>query len=197
MVVGSRSRSERAVEFSVDRPATDAFATLGLPRRYEIDVPVLEARYRELQRALHPDRHIGAGASQRRLSLSKAVEVNEAYRVLKDDLKRADALLAHHAIGLPIDAPAADSEFLMEVMDLREALSDAKHRGDRPRVKTLAATVHALHASTRIALVAAFDALSDVPGRVALTQVSALIGRLKYYTRFLDEVSAIEEEALG
>jgi molecular chaperone HscB len=185
------------VDLAVDRPATDPFATLGLPWRYEIDVPVLEARYRELQRALHPDRHVGAGASQRRLSLSKAVEVNEAYRVLKDDLKRADVLLAHHAQRSPLPSSNADNDFLMEVMELREALSEAKHSGDYARVQELAATVHALHASTRSALVAAFDALSAVPVPEALAHVSALIGRLKYYTRFLDEVSVIEEEALG
>lgn len=173
------------------------FETLGLPPRYEIDVPLLEARYRDLQRALHPDRHAGAGASQRRMSLSKAVEVNEAYRVLRDDLKRADALLVHHAQSAPLPNATADSEFLMEVMELREALSEAKHAHDHARVRTLAATVEALHATTRKALVSAFEALPTAPEGEALAQVSALIGRLKYYARFLDEVSAIEEEALG
>src|SRR5262249_27402541 len=74
--------------------AMDPFATLGLPRRYEIDMQELETRYRELQKALHPDKHAGASASQRRLSLERAIQVNEAYRVLKDDLKRAEALVA-------------------------------------------------------------------------------------------------------
>ena len=34
----------------------DPFATLGLPARYDLAPPEIEQRYRELQKALHPDR---------------------------------------------------------------------------------------------------------------------------------------------
>jgi len=175
----------------------DPFATLGLPRRYEIDAQELEARYRELQKALHPDRHAGAGASARRLSLAKAVEVNEAYRTLKDELRRAEALLALH--GERPGAKAEDPEFLMEMLELREALDDAKASHDLGRVEALATTVVRSQAEVRAQLVAVLD---RAPEAAALSvteraRASALVGRLKYFARFVDEVSAIRDEALS
>ncbi len=79
----------------------DPFATLGLPRSYDVDLPAVEKTHRELSRALHPDRFVNAGASERREALSKAVEVNEAWRVVRDPIRRAEALLqlAGAAVG--------------------------------------------------------------------------------------------------
>src|SRR5882672_5104687 len=77
----------------------DPFSTLGLPRRYEVDMPQLETSYRELQKALHPDRHAGASASQRRMSLVRAVEVSEALGEAKQakDLPRVRRMAAEIA----------------------------------------------------------------------------------------------------
>jgi len=176
----------------------DPFATLGLPRRYEIDAGRLEANYRELQRALHPDRHAGASASQRRMSMLKAVEVNDAYRALKDDLRRAEALLALY------DGPGAqkrepqreDPEFLMEMLELREALGEARASNHAARVRELHAEVDVMQRKQRDALAAAFGSLSDAPTLMELDALRRSIGRLKYYRRFLDEVNALYEEGL-
>jgi molecular chaperone HscB len=175
----------------------DPFATLGLPRRYEIDMRQLETSYRELQKALHPDKHAGAGASQRRMSLLKAVEVNEAYRVLKDDLRRAEALLALYDAAAAREQGREDPEFLMEVLELREALGEAKAARDLEAVRRMAASVAQRAQDARSELVHAFDALPGAHGADELARVSGLIGRLKYFRRFLDEVSSIEEEALS
>jgi molecular chaperone HscB len=175
----------------------DPFATLGLPRRYELDRRELESRYRELQKALHPDKHAGASASERRMSLARAVEVNDAYRALKDDLRRAEALLALHGGQAPTDGGAADPEFLMQVMELREGLGDAKAGGDLERVRKLASEVEAMQREAREALVARFGDGASAPGEQDLQEAANLVSRLKYFKRFLDEVSVIEEEALG
>jgi molecular chaperone HscB len=166
----------------------DPFQTLGLPRAYTLDPSALEQRYRDLQRALHPDKHASGTPSARRLSLSKAVEVNEAYRVLKDDVRRAESLLA--LLGRAASETAADPELLMEVMELREALSEAKHEKDLARVRTLASDVTRRAARAQRELAAAFEA-ADLP------TAGARLSQLKYFKRFLDEVSVIEEEAIG
>lgn len=176
----------------------DPFATLGLPRRYEIDLPQLESRYRELQKALHPDRHAGASASQRRMSMLKAVEVNDAYRALKDDLRRAEALLVAYGDETNVQELREDPEFLMQMLELREALGEAKEGRDRGRVRELTAQVERMQRRAREELCNAFDALTDAP-RADAEQLEAarrVIGRLKYFRRFLDEVSASHEAEL-
>jgi molecular chaperone HscB len=162
----------------------DPFATLGLPRRYDLDLSELEQQYRNLQRTLHPDRHVGASASERRMTLGKAVEVNEAYRVLRDDIARAEALLSAQA------KQDADPALLMEVMELREALSEAKHARDTAAVRKLAEQVLRSQEAARTQLTAAFA--SSEQGTAA-----ACVSKLKYYRRFLDEVRVIEDEAQG
>src|SRR3984957_7438497 len=100
----------------------DPFAVLGIERRYDIDLGAVEKRHRELSRALHPDRYADAGAAERRLTLAKAVEVNEAWRTLRDPIARAEALfsLAGIAVGEQ-NEPQPSPALLMEAMHRREA----------------------------------------------------------------------------
>ncbi|HEX5657117.1 MAG TPA: Fe-S protein assembly co-chaperone HscB, partial [Polyangiales bacterium] len=63
---------------------------LGLTPAFDLDDKELEQRYRDLQRTLHPDRFAQAPASERRQALSRAVSVNDAYRTLRDPLKRGE-----------------------------------------------------------------------------------------------------------
>lgn len=171
----------------------DPFATLGLPRRYQLDMRQLEANYRELQRVLHPDRHAGASPSQRRMNLLKAVEVNEAYRALKNDLSRAEALLALQTAGAP-RAAAEEPDFLMEMLELREALSEAHAAADEAKLRTLSERIDSAAAAARTELTAAFDALPDNAASGPLAAVSKLLGRLKYFQRLRDEASALQTQ---
>jgi molecular chaperone HscB len=172
----------------------DPFATLGLPRRYEVDPHELETRYRELQRALHPDRHASESPAQRRLALAKAVEVNAAYRALRDDLARGEALLAlERGPGRSAERATESPEFLMEMLERREALGEARSARDAARVRAMADEIGALQGRASGELIAAFARGGDG----GLEQAARLLGRLKYYRRFLDEVAAIEDEVLA
>jgi molecular chaperone HscB len=138
------------------------------------------------------------------MSLSRAVEVNEAYRTLKDDLSRGKALLT--ALGSPQPESGATGEgdateppdpaFLMEVMELREALAEARAGADAATVARLAKRVSETMRETRAAVAARF-AEAEAGNQAALDQAAVLLSRMRYYRRFLDEVAVIEEEALG
>lgn len=175
----------------------DPFATLGLPKRYDLDLAELESRYRELQRALHPDRHAGASASVRRMSAQKTALVNDAYRMLRDDMRRAEALLAVHGGSAVRDDQVADPEFLMQMLELREQLGEAREAGDHGRVQALAAEVDALQNTARGQLRQAFESLSGQQSPGTLAQAADLVSRLKYFRRFLDEVRHHAEEHAG
>jgi molecular chaperone HscB len=176
----------------------DPFATLGIARRYELDEAELEARYRDLQREFHPDRHVQAPASARRSTLQKAVEINEAYRTLRDPQRRAECLLAllgGNAAAAASPDRSADPELLMEMMELREELSEAKAARDVAKVAALAGNVERAQREATRELARLFDQLSGEPAPSALLPVQQLVSRLKYYQRFLDEVAVFEDEA--
>jgi molecular chaperone HscB len=102
------------------------FELFELPVSFEVDLEDLALRYRELQRAVHPDRFANASAQEKRLSVQQAAQINEAFQVLKHPLSRARYLLEIN--GLPLDDTDTrmDPGFLMEQMELREALAEVR-----------------------------------------------------------------------
>ena len=95
----------------------DFFALFGLPARYEVDEAALDAAYRTVQSQAHPDRFANAGDAERRVAMQWAAHANEAYRTLRQPLKRAIYLL--HLRGVDIQAEsntAMAPEFLMQQM---------------------------------------------------------------------------------
>jgi molecular chaperone HscB len=171
----------------------DPFTTLGIERTFDIDLAAVEKTHRELSRALHPDRHAAGGATERRMALSKAIEVNEAWRVVKDPIRRAEALfrLAGVKVG-EANEPKADPEFLMDMMEQREALAEARATRD-------VAAAHELGARIETRAAAAERALSDgfrTAGGdgAALGSLVPRLGELRFYRRFLDEVSDLEDD---
>jgi molecular chaperone HscB len=103
------------------------FDLFGLPRSFSVDRHLLDARFRELQRTAHPDRFVNAADSERRLSAQQAIRINEAYRTLKDPLLRGRYLLELAGIDQDDEhRTTRDARFLMEQMELREALSEVR-----------------------------------------------------------------------
>jgi len=103
------------------------FELFGLPERFEQDLPRIDSRWKELQREAHPDRFAAQGAAAQRIAMQWSVRINEAYKRLKDPLKRAAYLCELR--GAPIDAEnntAMPTEFLVEQMAWREALEEAR-----------------------------------------------------------------------
>ena len=109
--------------------ATD-FALFGLPERFGIDRAALDAKWKQLQGAAHPDRFATETAAAQRVAMQWAIRINEAYRRLKDPLARAAYLCALH--GADIEAEnntAMPAAFLMQQMEWRDELSGAKTLG--------------------------------------------------------------------
>ncbi len=107
------------------------FELFGLPQSFAVDREQLDSRYRQLQRTMHPDRFVNAGDQERRLAMQQAARINEAYQVLKDPLLRGRYLLElagydfseqHHT--------TRDAAFLIEQMELREALEAVRDAAD-------------------------------------------------------------------
>lgn len=107
--------------------ANHYFAIFNLPVSFEIDSNALANQYRELQRTIHPDKFADAPEQERLLALQHAAQINAAYQTLKNPLSRAQYLL-HIQNGAEMDEHALqmDGEFLMEQIELREALSEIK-----------------------------------------------------------------------
>src|SRR3954452_10130775 len=131
--------------------ARDHFEVLGIPRAYHLDAADLESRYLALQKETHPDRFAKALPGERMEAVVRNTELNDAYKILKNDIKRAEYLLKLEGIDLGEEKPQSttaatkqlvvDAKLLMEVMELREALAEARSDKDEPKVAALTADV--------------------------------------------------------
>jgi molecular chaperone HscB len=174
----------------------DPFATLGIERTFEINLAAVEKTHRELSRTLHPDRHAAGGASERRYALSKAVEVNEAWRIVRDPIQRAEALFA--LLGIKVGEthePKPSADFLMDMMEQRELLAEAREQGDGRAARRLACEIEARAKRAEERLSLGFREFAKDPK--TLGGLVPRLGELRFYRRFLEEVSEIEDLALA
>lgn len=116
----------------------DFFALFKLPRSFRINLAELDARYRDIQSQVHPDRFAHAPESERRLSMQWATHANEAYQTLKKPLARARYLLLLAGHDLQAESNTAmPADFLMAQMEWREAVMEAREGGDHHELEHL------------------------------------------------------------
>ncbi len=146
------------------------FELFGLAAQFAQDHAAIDARWKDLQREAHPDKFAAQGAAAQRLAMQWSVRINEAYRRLKDPLKRAAYLCELNAT--PVNAEnntAMPAAFLMQQMEWREALDQA---GSVAELDVLAAQVAAAR-------------------RLALEQCAQLLDQQPDYQRAVQQVRAL------
>jgi molecular chaperone HscB len=88
----------------------DYFAFFGLPRKLNLDVKPLEKNFYELSRKLHPDLSARASAQEQEWSLQQSSLLNDAYRTLKDPIKRTEYLLHLEGVELEEQSKSATEQ---------------------------------------------------------------------------------------
>ncbi len=161
------------------------FEILGVPARYDVSHEELERRYRELSRQVHPDRFAKAAPAERLRVLQASTAVNDAYRVLRSPVGRAEHLLELGGMKLT-ENETVEQELLLDILELREALAEARAEGDEARIASLTEGVAKRHADSMQRIAELFDGGGD------LAQVKRELIQLRYFQRFLDEAAGEE-----
>jgi molecular chaperone HscB len=180
---------------------TTFFDVLGLRRSFHLDRAELENRFLELSKKWHPDRFAKAAPRDRLEAMTKTTELNDALRVLRDDVKRAEYLLKLEGLDVADERPPmdgqpdkrmkADPSLLMEIMELREELSEAKAANDQAHVDSLTTRVMSLRDAALQKIDAGLLAFERADKSKLDVVAQALIA-LRYYKRFLDEAEGVE-----
>ena len=158
-------------------PAPDPFEILGLEPRYFVELPRLEQAWRDISRAVHPDRFAGKPAVMRRMSLQWTAAINAARRDLKDPARRA-WLLATGDPNPPETAQApTDPEFLETIFDLQMGAEDDPEGTQKQAAQ--------MRDRERSRLEAVFSAWEADEGD--LSEVARLLGRLRYLETALNQ----------
>lgn len=172
------------------------FELFELPVSFELDLQDLSQRYRELQRAVHPDKFANASDHERRLSVEKAALINDAYQTLKSPQHRARYMLELQSVSFDNEKDMAlDPAFLMEQIELRESLAELSQQDDPlTNLNQIMADI-----KKRISAV-----LNDIAGQLASEElddkqknnVKQLIHKMQFLNKLQQEAEYQEENLL-
>jgi molecular chaperone HscB len=155
--------------------------------KYAVDPARLELGYRELQSQVHPDRFAAATEAERRVAMQWATRANEAFRTLRDPVHRARYLLSLKGYDTGEETNTAmPPDFLMQQMEWREAVADARRAHDAPVLQRLRAELDAARREMLALLERALDADANFDAGCSLVRK----------LRFLEKLDEDIEEAL-
>jgi molecular chaperone HscB len=165
------------------------FELFGLPQSYALDRNQLDAAYRELQNTVHPDRFAAQPEAEQRVAMQWATQVNEAYQTLRHPVSRGVYLLRLQGIdaldpGNTRMAPA----FLMQQMEWREAIDDARAARSVAALDSLTDDLRAAHRRIEAQLAELIDTVHD------FAAASEAVRQLRFMDKLIAEVGDVYEE---
>ena len=185
---------------------SDYFGVFGLPRKLQVDGEALQRRFFELSRAHHPDFHHGADAARQAEALESSALVNRAYRALREPLARVEYLIAleegRETREGDTAKPKAPMDLLEEMLEVQEALQEAKTSGldeaARARLAEERERLRARQAAEEAALIALFpewDRAVEAGGdrKALLEKFKKRLATRAYLRTVIDDLS----DALG
>ena len=135
------------------------FDLFHLQQQFSLDLTALEQAYHEVQNQIHPDRFANATGAEKRVAMQWATRANEAYQTLKNPFKRAAYMCELNGVDLQAESnKAMPGNFLMQQMEWREALEDARDAKDIEALERLDAALRLARTKDLIQIAATLDA---------------------------------------
>jgi molecular chaperone HscB len=167
----------------------DFFSLFGHPAHFQLDSNLLEQKYRELQAQVHPDKFSHLSETERRVSMQWATHVNEGYQILRSPLNRARYLLSLHAVDTQEESNTAmPVDFLMEQMEWRESLAEAKKNKNFSEAERIEQLVQSTKKNLEYELARQLDDLHD------FNAASGIVRKLKFIERLTEEIDSAFDE---
>ena len=167
------------------------FALFDLPVAFQVDSALLNERYLALQKSLHPDNFSAASAQEQRLAMQKSAEINDALRILKDPIARADSIIALNTGEQenPEEKSNKDIGFLMQQMEWRETLENIENRKDTDELSAFTKDIDQI----RHAILSELStALTEQQWDIA----RAITDKLRFIKKLQAEIERVEETLL-
>lgn len=164
----------------------DYFTFFGLERKLSLDTRDLQTRFYALSRQFHPDRFARQNATNQQYALDATALLNDAYRVLKDPVQRAEYLLSQEGFDIgeqrSNDVPP---ELLEEVFELNMLLEETPERTELEASRRRFQTMLTAADSELLAQFSKYDASAD---RSTLQAIRGTLNRRRYIQNLVRDV---------
>jgi len=165
------------------------FELFGLVQAFALDRTALDAAYRKVQAAVHPDRFSAGTDTDRRIAMQLATQANEAYSTLREPLSRAAYLCMLHGADPQVHSNTSmPGAFLGMQMDWRERLDEIRATRSLVQLESLRAEVNEHQAGLLSKLAEAIDKIADFPG------AAGLVRQLMFIERFSEDLAMLEDQ---
>ncbi len=185
-----------AVNQSSSSGSGSYFELLGLPEVFDLDLKALDAAYLARSKLVHPDRFAQAPADERVVALQQSMDLNQAYKALKKPTTRAEYLLERKGVTIGDQERLDDTEFLTEILRLREELGEARAANQVDLVGRLEV---AMKQRNRALIAKLSPRFAEVEGEgdaaAALAAIKQTLIELRYVSRYLEECAAMLDAA--
>jgi molecular chaperone HscB len=170
---------------------SDYYELFGIPHGLNLSLDELQKRFYELSRQLHPDRFMQKPEAERLRALDMSSALNDAYRTLKDPIKRAQYLLTLEGFDIgeqrSKDVPP---ELLEEVFELNMALEEMRGGDDsaRPHLEQAEKNFAGMLTASDQELATLSAKYDAAASRDVLVQIRNILNRRKYIQNLVSEV---------
>lgn len=100
------------------------FELFSVPVGPSVDRAVISRNYISLQKEFHPDFFTGSSQSEQEMVLEKSADINRAYKIFQNPDRTIEYFLRYSGLITPDEKMELPTDFLMEMMELNEELSD-------------------------------------------------------------------------
>jgi molecular chaperone HscB len=157
------------------------FEILELPKALSLDAADLDKRFYALSRKYHPDLYSRRPAAEQQEALDRSALLNDAYRTLKDPIKRAQYVLKSEGVEAA-DEPAPP-ELLEEMFELNELLEEGGE------LEPARLRFEAMKEEVDTKLGSEFKSWDQSHDRQNLLAIRGLLNRRKYITNLIEKTS--------
>jgi len=172
---------------------TDYFEFYGLPVSFNPDQALVKKKFYEFSKLYHPDFFINESDEKQAEVLELSTVNNKAYQVLSDSQKRLHYILELKGVLAEGENYVLPQSFLMEMMEVNEALMDMQFDPDAEKLAALKDEVAGIEKAISdeiISLTSDFDMKSEAEQVKLLAAVKDLYYRNKYLLRIKDSIKA-------
>ncbi|SFG89470.1 Fe-S protein assembly co-chaperone HscB [Pedobacter insulae] len=165
-----------------------------IPISFNPDQDVVKQKFYALSKKYHPDFYINESQEKQEEILELSTLNNKSFQVLRDDQKRLQYILQLKGQLVEGENYALPQHFLMEMMEVNEALMEMEFDPDPDKMTTLTNQISEIEDALRRdlhALTASFDQSDEESQEASLKEIKDLYYRNKYLYRIKERLSRL------
>lgn len=168
------------------------FELYELPLSFDLDAAMLRKKFYELSKRFHPDFYVNESQEKQDEILELSTQNNKAYQVLSDPLKRVEYILSLYNMLADGDKHVLPQSFLMEMMDVNEALMEMEFDPDELKLAELSGQIDEMEQALLEELkqsTSRFDANNEQEAEHILLKIRDIWYREKYLMRIRESLN--------